>query len=92
MSYCWTITVDLMDGAQEGLTGPRGETRTQSEIVLHPDGVRFRLLDGDGELYYEGVAILPEDASGFEPLEDFGTPYAGCVAIQLKERGRWNTL
>ena len=91
-TYCWAITRDLLDGTDKGVTGPRGATLSAAEITAHPEAVKFRLLDADGELYYTGSAILPEDASGFEPLEDFGTPNAGCTEIQLFENGRWNTL
>lgn len=42
--------------------------------------VKFRLLDDDGCVYYYGV--MSEDAC-FDPLDDFGTPNAGCTCIEL---------
>ena len=46
---------------------------------------RFRLLDDDGEIYYEGFLIGDE----FAPLDDFGEPNAGCTSIQVQENGAW---
>lgn len=28
----------------------------------------------------------------FEPLDDFGTPNAGCTYIQYLQGGKWSTL
>lgn len=48
----------------------------------------FKIYDGDDELYYSGVFLAAElsdsseEASGFEPLYDFGTPNAGAVYIK----------
>lgn len=39
----------------------------------------FRLLDGDDNIYYTGLA-RPE--AEFEPLDEFGTPNAGCTTIE----------
>lgn len=39
----------------------------------------FQLLDDDGEIYYSGLAKPQAD---FDPLDDFGTPNAGCTEIQ----------
>jgi hypothetical protein len=47
--------------------------------------VRFSLYDDDDECYYEGM--LYGDYEGFEPLDDFGTPNAGCVKMKLN--GEW---
>lgn len=52
----------------------------------------FRMLDDDGELYYEGLIV--GDYDGFEPLDDFGAPNAGCTTIQYKNEvsGKWEDL
>lgn len=57
----------------------------------------FKLFDDDGELYYSGYA-LPLDSpyieSGFEPLDDFGMPNAGCTEIKYRNEktGKYETL
>jgi len=49
---------------------------------------RFRLLDDDGIVYYEGKATADTD---FEPL-DWAAANAGCTEIQYLEQGRWEIL
>lgn len=79
--YRWTITRDRLEGAHyEGTEGPRNLDPT---ITNNP--VRFSLWDDDGICYYEGM--LYGDYDGFEPLDDFGTPFAGCTAIKID--GEW---
>ena len=56
-------------------------------------GDTFRMLDDDGELYYVGRIILDDNTSGFEPLDDFGMPNAGCTSIEYREKnGAWVML
>lgn len=84
----WTITVDnFADPSAKpgtnanavGIVGPRGAKLTKEEIVAHPEGKKFRMLDDDRVVYYEGVLVGDDD---FAPLDDFGAPNAGCVDIQ----------
>ena len=74
--YNWSITRDYIgNGAETGLTGPRNKSRhTENET-------EFRMYDDDGELYYAGK--IWGDFDGFEPLDDFGMPNAGCTEIRL---------
>lgn len=56
----------------------------------------FRLLDDDGECYYEGVCLGLERASdneAFEPL-DWSRRRDGCTTIQYRKKGAavWKTL
>ena len=84
--YNWAITIDHLDGSETGLVGPRNKSRhTGNEAA-------FRMLDDDGILYYSG-AIWGE-YEGFEPLDEFGMPNAGCTEIQYKnvKTGGWETL
>ena len=76
--YNWTITRDYIEnGAETGLTGPRNKSRhTANETA-------FRMYDDDGELYYAGK--IWGDFYGDEPLDDFGTPNAGCIEIRLRD-------
>jgi hypothetical protein len=77
--YNWIITDDYIDnGIEVGVTGPRNKSRnTENEG-------EFRMLDDDGELYYRGK--IWGDYDGFEPLDDFGMPNAGCTTIEYKSR------
>jgi|GEM_PF-556163 len=90
-----------------GVIGPSTapEDITAKAIREHQDRQRFRLRDDDGETYYEGFFVdltQPGDedegregVSGFEPLDDFGEPNAGCTHIQYFRKGKgggWETL
>ena len=90
--YHWIITTDHIDGGRsKGIRGPRGSRATVEDITAK--GQPFRMHDDDGELYYEGVYLGPDDESMFGPLDDFGTPNAGCTSIQFKNaRGAWEKL
>ena len=101
-SYKWIITKDFSpqpgalagtNGNALGLAGPRGADDSITADQL-PD--KFKMYDDDGELMYEGVCnCLTTDAccvDGFEPLDDFGMPNAGCTRIDYLEDGKWNTL
>lgn len=95
--YAWVITKDKIDdGERVGTVGPRSASLSKDEIVTHPARQRFRMLDDDGEVYYEGFFVdLSDENSGFEPLDDFGMPNAGCTEIQYWESGKgggWKTL
>jgi hypothetical protein len=94
---CWTITKDHIAEPGDppatntnatGMVGPHTATLTAAQIIGHPDAKRFRLLDDDGEIYYEGFLIGDE----FAPLDDFGEPNAGCTAVQILADGRWSDL
>jgi len=75
--YNWEITRDYINhGAETGLEGPRNLTPHTANKT------EFQMYDGDGELYYAGT--IWGDFEGFEPLDDFGTPSAGCIEIKLR--------
>ena len=83
----WYISNDLIDdGEAEGQWKGKEETFEElDEICPHI----FRMLDDDGEVYYIGYC---SDDSSFDPLDDFGTPNAGCTEIQYKVNGKWEAL
>ena len=63
-NYHWLITYDRIDGGEsKGVRGPRASRLTRSEIRKH--GKAFRLLDDDGELYYRGLYVGPDDETLF---------------------------
>ena len=89
----WEITKDLL-AAELDCASRAGYSRGK----VPPETAtpqRFRLLDDDGEVYYEGILIDPLDrASGFEPL-DWAQYDSGCTEIQYWEPGKgggWRTL
>lgn len=54
----------------------------------------FRMYDDDGNLYYEGVSDDDDSSDAFDPLDDYGTPNAGCTTIKYRSSitGQWETL
>lgn len=83
--------------SEVGTRGPRQATPVQISLA-NACGQRFRILDDDGNVYYEGYCwssagnspdLLGEEHFG--PLEDFGMPNAGATEIQYKS-GVWETL
>ena len=79
-NYYWKITKDRISSADEksdkGVCGPYG-----CDENLKTNASRFSMYDDDGECYYEGM--IYGDYDGFEPLDDFGMPNAGCTSIKI---------
>ena len=68
-----------------GLMGPNSYSGNGSELTH-----RFRLVDDDGVVYYEGRSGNSYD---FGPLEDFGGPNAGATTVQYWIEGvGWRDL
>jgi hypothetical protein len=76
--YRWKITKDHIaepeDRNEAGREGPRNFNPAISDNRAH-----FVMKDDDGVTYYEGE--IYGDYEGFEPLDDFGEPNAGCTMI-----------
>ena len=89
----WIIDKDLL--AEPGATpGTNANAVGKSSHGYNGQELphRFRLLDGDNEVYYEGRS---SDSSSFAPLDDFGEGNAGCTTIQYWEPGKgggWKDL
>ena len=84
----WLITKDLLDdGKCVGNSSLDYEDEKRAKLAH-----RFRLLDGDREVYFEGVADDAESEDAFAPLDDFGEGYAGCAFIEYFARGVWTQL
>jgi len=70
-----------------GMIGPKDCFLSADDFVT---AKIFRMLDADGEVYYEG-RYVPNPVTGgedlFEPLDCLGTPDAGCTTIQYREGG-----
>jgi hypothetical protein len=99
--YAWIIDFDHVtdhtdpEDSAVGVCGPRNA----DERLIHNlrskfadnlyEGLgeirRFRLLDDDGNIYYYGRIIDTSDECLHAPLDDFGTPNAGCTNIEYFE-------
>lgn len=73
-------------------------TEIEQYLAMQPKRFcfEFRLLDDDGEVYYEGRCGNLDKASGdsaFEPL-DWAEGHAGCTEMQYRRVGEqeWKTL
>lgn len=99
----WTITEDKVafpdakpgtNGNAVGMVGPRGAKLSSDEIKNHKDAIKFRMKDDDDEICYVGYVILGDE--GYErelaPLDDFGSPNAGCTAIELFHNHEWKLI
>ena len=98
--YGWLITKDYLYPEKEkgvysgpGVVGP-GDLSDKMKVELERGMTTsaFAMYDDDGEIYYRGRIV--GDYDGFEPLDDYGTPNAGCTEIRYrnKETGKWETL
>lgn len=86
-AYAWMITRDILDDIPAKVIGPGTAPVALVQRLTAGEGQPFRLFDDDGELYYEGRIIGEFD--GFEPLDDYGMPNAGCTSIQLQTEKGW---
>ena len=87
-NYGWIITEDLLNN-DDGTTGPIDILSEINIRLINGEGREFRLLDDDNILYYRGRLI---GGNGFEPLDDFGLPNAGCTTVQYKSGNTWKSL
>lgn len=75
----WTITKDIIND---------GECTGETSGNVEKCKFKFRLLDDDEEVYFEG---LSGNSSSFSPLDGFGVAF-GCTDIQYFENGKWESL
>ena len=78
MKYYWKITKVHLESLNDEV-GVEGGYDADPSIKTNP--ARFSMYDDDDNCYYEGM--LYGDYDGFEPLDDFGMPNAGCTYIKL---------
>lgn len=89
-NYGWIITKDRIANPKEfdwdkpavGVAGPRDIAPRTLAALKDGQGWGFRLLDDDGNVYYEGRYIGPDSEEMAGPLDDFGAPNAGCTSAQ----------
>lgn len=80
--YGWVIDRDHIEMKAKSVMGPRNiAPKIEEQLKTTKNGQKFQLFDDDGNLYYSGRIIGEYD--GFEPLDDYGEPAAGCTEIKL---------
>jgi hypothetical protein len=87
----WKIDRDHIANADEEKEVGRTSLSWKPEMATHPETVRFRLKDGDGEVYYGGFLLEAEDgeSAGYELLK-WGEYFAGCSDLDTKDaNGEW---
>jgi hypothetical protein len=84
----WTITNDLVEEGKKVGTSSWDFDKCKAASLQH----LFRLLDDDGEVYYEGLSDDCDSQIAFAPLDDFGKGYAGCTEIHYLTDGTWQQL
>ncbi len=84
----WTITNDHVDDGKKVGSASLNYDEANAALLKH----RFRLLDDDGEIYYEGLSDDCDSQRAFAPLDDFGLGYAGCTEIHYFDGHTWNQL
>lgn len=82
VKYRWIITDDHLEDKHDLRGLVKGPYDYDESIEDNP--MSFELYDDDGTLYYTG--ILYGDFDGFEPLDDFGCPAAGCTGVKINPR------
>ena len=83
-AYGWIITHDFLKGRTAKVVGPSGISLALLASLNRGEGEKFQLYDDDRILYYEGRIV--GDYSGFEPLDDYGEPNAGCTGVKMHGR------
>lgn len=106
--YAWLIDTDhLAEPGEDSDVGTAGPSDAPDELLAllttTKRGIKFRMRDGDDELYYSGRILLLDEQGKvvesftgeqelFGPLEDFGVGNAGCTSIQYFTDGSWTEL
>jgi len=69
---------------------PEDKERIKKDLAFKSEKYKypFRLFDGDGELYYEGLSI---ENNSFDPLDE-EQPNSGVTEIHYLNNGNWEEL
>ena len=88
------------DKSGVGVMGPWHASDRDKARLQSGEGIKFRLLDDDGNIYYYGRRLETSDAdeayggeTELAPLDCWGTPNAGAVTQQEKNAdGKWESI
>ena len=82
-----------------GVTGPRIATDNDLSRLYLGEGVAFRLLDDDRNVYYYGRRLEESECDDdydaepdLAPLDCFGRPNAGCTIQEENSDGKWESI
>lgn len=98
-AYAWIITNDYIEEGEYNAVGTIGpgtaDERITDAIKVEGDHrIAFDMYDDDGEKYYSGFLTLDPQYAHSEavagPLDDFGTPNAGCTDIRYPDCPDWD--
>jgi hypothetical protein len=81
MNYGFIITKDCLENEDIEVLGPSNITDDVVNRLRNGEGDKFRIYDGDKELYYTGRSIHNQGEEMFYPLDCYAEPNAGCVMI-----------
>jgi hypothetical protein len=97
--YGWIIDTDVLyesdretfSKSDAGTVGPSNIDPAVEARLKAGEGEPFEMYDDDGEKYYTGRLLVPDDAKAdaeveFAPLHDFGLPNAGATEIRYKDK------
>lgn len=93
----WKILFNALESDVESVSNCTEEE--WASAIANGESRPFRLYDGDGILYYIGRMIQADGAdplygdNPFAPLDDYGNPNDGCVAMRFLNDGlEWEML
>jgi hypothetical protein len=93
----WIITNNIIDCDEKQIkSDEKISFDSESKKLVRNDRklktFKFRMLDDDNEVYFEGYCTDNSSEYAFSPLDEFGMPCYGCTDIQYFENGRWESL
>ena len=91
MKYGWVITKDTLaeNGTFQSAVGVKGPYGLRPELEARLDkgeGIRFRMKDDDGEVYYEGRIVFSDTS------QEVVTRYTPSAGSPLMKRGITDSL
>lgn len=90
----WEVTKDHIAGKEGEVRDVCVQSPDFDEAYAERMIYQFRMYDDDGNLYYEGRSDDDNSGRAFDPLDDYGTPNAGCTTIRYwnPDKGIWDHL
>lgn len=83
--YGWRITKvnpEFLEQEEVNTVGPATLSAELEHELFAGYGQEFKMYDDDDIWYYTGMIV--GEFEGTEPLDDFGTPNAGCTRIEVE--------
>lgn len=93
----WIITKNYIDDSNmpiiKSADCPKLDI-TKEEDIKKFLPYKFLIVNGDGELDYEGYSSSNDDNDAFAPLDDYASEYIGSTEIKYwnKKDNKWKSL